>query len=199
MLFRSSIEERVATIVRFMQYPRIERKGREFATDDQTPLGVQVRCHALSLARDDRALTARTTIPEQREAVVACAVTIGPEGTECIAADYFAPRERRLFTGEFRVRIEPPREPRLAATVGAWAEPAKLFGGVACLVAVGPVDLETLLLAQDPERCRGVARIVRRACRYRGHAESLGALIGSHAMLDTELCTCKVGIEASLS
>src|SRR5437762_2882200 len=57
------------------------------------------------------------------------------------------PEKPRLLAGERRRSVEPARHPRLAATVGAWAQPAQCGEVVDRDVAVLPVDPERPRLA----------------------------------------------------
>src|SRR5437763_16365839 len=93
------------------------------------------------------ALVARTEVAQRGERVVARVVPVTPRRRDGVIADQHDVDEARLLRRQDRRRIEPARQPCLAAAEGARAEPAEALEAVRRLVAVAPADLELARLA----------------------------------------------------
>src|SRR5262245_51486359 len=91
------------------------------------------------LRRADRA---RTAVAQHRERVVARVVAVGPGRCHGVVADEVDVDHPRLLVGQRRVRVEPAGHARLAAAMGARAEPAQRGEVVAGRVTVLPDDVE---------------------------------------------------------
>jgi hypothetical protein len=82
-------------------------------------------------------------------------VAIAPEEAEGIAPHHFATLKLRLAWAEGWIGVEPARESSLTATIGTGAEPSQRDGFVDAYMAIAPIQLKALLLAEDANRDGG--------------------------------------------
>jgi hypothetical protein len=76
-------------------------------------------------------------------------MAISPEEAERIAAHHFATLKLRLAWAQGRISVKPAREASLAAAIGTGAEPSQRGRLVDALVAIAPIQLKALLLAEN--------------------------------------------------
>ena len=79
-------------------------------------------------------------------------MSVAPEEAEGIAAHHFATLEFRLAWAKGWIGVEPARETRFTAAVGAGAEPSQRDRVINALVTIAPVQLKALLFAEDTNR-----------------------------------------------
>ena len=79
-------------------------------------------------------------------------MTVAPEEAEGIATHHFATLEFRLAWAKGWIGVEPARETRFTAAVGAGAEPSQRDRVINALVTIAPVQLKALLFAEDTNR-----------------------------------------------
>jgi hypothetical protein len=79
-------------------------------------------------------------------------MTVAPEEAEGIATHHFATFEFRLTWAKGWIGVKPARETGLATAVGAGAEPSQRDRLIHALMAIAPVQLKALLLAEDTNR-----------------------------------------------
>jgi hypothetical protein len=76
-------------------------------------------------------------------------VTVAPEEAERIAPNHFAALKLRLVRAEGGIGVEPAWESSLATAVGTGAEPSEWDCLVDAHMTIAPIQLETLLLAEN--------------------------------------------------
>lgn len=76
-------------------------------------------------------------------------MAIAPEEAECIAPNHFAALKLRLAWAKGRIGVKPAGEASLTAAVGTGAEPSQRNRLIGAHVPISPIQLETLLLAED--------------------------------------------------
>ena len=91
---------------------------------------------------------------KERPGVVAGAMAVAPKEAERITANHFAPFYLRLAWAKGGIGVKPAWQASLTATIGARAEPSKWNALVDALVAIPPIKLEALLLAENANRDR---------------------------------------------
>jgi hypothetical protein len=79
-------------------------------------------------------------------------VTVAPEEAERIAPNHLAALKLCLAWAEGWIGVEPARETRLTAAVGAGAEPSQRNRLINALVTIAPIEFKALLLAEDTNR-----------------------------------------------
>ena len=94
-------------------------------------------------------------------------MAVAPEEAERITANHFATLKLRLARAEGRIGVEPAGEASLTAAVGTGAEPSEWDRLVDARMTIAPIQLETLLLAEDSNGDGG-------SLRYFLHREILG-------------------------
>jgi hypothetical protein len=76
-------------------------------------------------------------------------VTVAPEEAEGITPNHFTAFELRLAWAKGWIGVEPAGEASLTAAVGTGAEPSEWDRLVDARMTIAPIQLETLLLAED--------------------------------------------------
>ena len=79
-------------------------------------------------------------------------MTITPEEAEGITANHFTAFELGLARAKGWVGVEPTGKASLSAAIGARAEPSQRDRLEDAEVAVAPIQLKALLLAENPNR-----------------------------------------------
>ena len=74
---------------------------------------------------------------------------IAPEEAEGIAPNHLAALKLRLAWAEGGIGVKPARKTSLTAAVGTGAEPSERDRLVDARMTIAPIQLETLLLAED--------------------------------------------------
>jgi hypothetical protein len=77
-------------------------------------------------------------------------VTVAPEEAERIAPNHFTALKLRLAWAEGWIGVEPARKTSLTAAVSTGAEPSEWDCLVGAHMTIAPIQLETLLLAENP-------------------------------------------------
>jgi hypothetical protein len=75
---------------------------------------------------------------------------IAPEEAEGITPNHFATLKLCLAWAEGWIGVEPARKASLTAAVGTGAEPSEWDRLVDARMTIAPIQLETLLLAENP-------------------------------------------------
>jgi hypothetical protein len=76
-------------------------------------------------------------------------MTVAPEEAEGITPNHFTALKLRLAWAEGWIGVKPARKTSLTAAVGTGAEPSERDRLVDARMTIAPIQLETLLLAED--------------------------------------------------